>query len=364
MLSYLAGALAALGLEVTVLTSQLDVEQLPAQEDVPGPLGSFSIVRLATSKRRFAGTYLYMYNLRRWLTANPPDIAYVSMLKHDAHVAVSVGEVQDFPVVLRPEGAGDTGDIAWHVRGRFGKRIADRCKRATAFVAISDAVRGELISAGFDEGRIVDIPNGVRIPAQPWLAPECGQNAPRAVFVGRLATEKGVDTLLRAWRIVLEAHPGAVLELAGSGPEHRPLQNLAGQLGLGDSVRFLGVVPDAEPQLRNSDVFVLPSREEGMSMALLEAMALGIPVVASRIPGNCRLIEDSKQGSLFAVDDPAALARAILNVFTEPHVAADRGRAARALVENAYSIHAVALAHRALFEKLLAEKRGADRSNA
>ncbi len=78
-----------------------------------------------------------MRNLARWFAAHPVDLAYVSMLKHDAYVAVEAGRRQGFPVVLRPEGAGATGDLAWQTWGKFGRQIGNRCKQADAFVAIS-----------------------------------------------------------------------------------------------------------------------------------------------------------------------------------------------------------------------------------
>ena len=105
------------------------------------------MVRLATSRLRFWGTWLYMRNLRRWFEQNPVDLAYVSMLKHDAYVTLGAGRRLGFPVVLRPEGAGATGDIAWQSWGNFGRRIGRRCRHAIAFVAISRAIEDELRDA-------------------------------------------------------------------------------------------------------------------------------------------------------------------------------------------------------------------------
>ena len=144
VLSYLAEALAREGAEVTVITSRAPgMVGLPWQEEVPIPGdrardgGRLTIVRLATSRLRFVGTWIYMRNLAEWFAAHPIDLAYVSMLKHDAYVAVKAGRSMGFPVVLRPEGAGATGDLAWQAWGNFGRRIGNRCKQADAFVAIS-----------------------------------------------------------------------------------------------------------------------------------------------------------------------------------------------------------------------------------
>ena len=155
VLSYLAPALVAEGAEVDVLTSR--VEGLPTVEDDSS--GSCRVVRLATSKVRFVGTWLYMRELARWFARNRVDVAYVSMLKHDAYVVVEQGKRRGFPVVLRPEGAGATGDLAWQKWGRFGRQIGERCKRADAFVAISPSVRGELVAEGYDPSRIFDLPS-------------------------------------------------------------------------------------------------------------------------------------------------------------------------------------------------------------
>ncbi len=129
VLSYLAAALAAEGAAVTVLTSRIEEIGSSGREEEPaeGAEGRLTVVRLATSRLRFWGTWLYMRNLRRWFEQNPVNLAYVSMLKHDAYVTIGAGRRLGFPVVLRPEGAGATGDIAWQSWGNFGRRIGRRC---------------------------------------------------------------------------------------------------------------------------------------------------------------------------------------------------------------------------------------------
>lgn len=352
VLSYLARALAEEGHEVTVLTSRLE-RGWPEEERLETRRGSLVVRRLGTLRWRFLGTWVYMRNLRRWLEENPVDVAYVSMLKHDAYVAVGVGRKEGFPVVLRPEGAGATGDLAWQGWGRFGGRIGQRCKQAEAVVAISKAIREELMGAGYEVSRIVELPNGVPVPERPWNRREDWRAEPRAVFTGRLAPEKGLDTLLRAWVAVVGERPRARLILIGEGPERAGLEALAEGLGIGDRVEMPGVVSDVEGVLRGSDLFVLPSREEGMSMALLEAMALGVPLVATSIAGNRKLVSDFKHGRLAKVDDPKSLARAILDQWADLDRAAHMGRAARSLVGQRYAISEVARRHEELFERLV-----------
>lgn len=353
VVSYLAAALAGQGAEVDVLTARPPGSGLPEAEEVEANRGRLTLRRLPTSRVRFVGTWRYMRNLRAWLESNPPDLAYVSMLKHDAYVAVEVGRRLGFPVVLRPEGAGATGDLAWQGWGRFGRRIGERTRRADALVAISKPIRQELLAAGYDPAKVHDLPNGVPIPEPIWQRRPDWRAKPRAVYVGRLAAEKGIETLIEAWVEVRRAWPTAVLTLVGDGPERPGLEAGVGKLGLGDAVEFLGAVGEVGPVLRGSDLFVLPSREEGMSIALLEAMALGLPVVASDIAGNRRVVVDYKNGRLAPTGDPAGLAQVIGEQWDGFDRAFHMSRAARQRVVHEFSIEAVARRHLELFERLV-----------
>jgi glycosyltransferase involved in cell wall biosynthesis len=360
VLSYLAPALAAEGATVTVLTARppgLDVPETESYESPgAGAKGRLTVVRLGSSRLRFVGTWLYMRNLRRRLAADPPDVAYVSMLKHDAYVAVGEGLKRGFPVALRPEGAGATGDVSWQSWGRFGRSIAARCKLADAIVSISTAVTDELKRAGYDPSKVHAISNGVPVPDPPWQRRQGWREAPRAVFIGRLAREKGLDTLVDAWPKVLEAFPRARLTLAGEGPERPALEAQVARLGLGEAVALPGPTDDPTQALRGADLFVLPSREEGMSVALLEAMALGVPMVASSIPGNRRLVQEFKHGRLVAPDDPEALARVVIDQWSNFDRAFHMTRAARKRVQDEFSIRAIALKHLELFQSLVQAK--------
>ena len=214
VLSYLAGALAAEGADVTVLTSQMPGLNLSAEEEVPITPSTkttskrsvssarLRIVRLETSKLRFWGTWCYMQNLGRWFQQHPVDLAYVSMLKHDAYSVIGAGGRSGFSVVLRPEGAGVTGDVAWQSWGNLGRKIGRRCRRATAFVAISKAIEHELreswhsgtmrpsrwtemIRPTPEEPRIVAIPNGVPVPSEAWQRrPDWRQRRERSLSAG------------------------------------------------------------------------------------------------------------------------------------------------------------------------------------
>jgi glycosyltransferase involved in cell wall biosynthesis len=347
VLSYLAPALAAEGADVTVLTAQPHPPQsAPSTSPVP-------VNCLPAPAIRILGTWIYMRSLRAWFAQNAVDIAYVSMLKHDAYATLGAGRKHGFPVVLRPEGAGATGDIAWQSWGRFGRIIGERCKQADAVVAISAAIEQELRVAGYRDDQIVALPNGVPIPAVAWKPRPNWQAAPAAAFVGRLAPEKSLETLIDAWPIVRQEYPTAILTIIGEGPERPSLDARIKQLGLTHAITLPGPSPNPSEALEKSDLFVLPSREEGMSIALLEAMALGIPLVATDIPGNRALVTDYAHGRLVPPGDPAAIARAVLEQWAAPDKAARMAGAARERARKHYSISAVAKRHIELFERLV-----------
>jgi len=377
VLSYLAGAWADLGVRVSVLTSE---DAFGEERSVGGALAvgeqaraGLEVIRLGTSPLRMVGTWQYMRNLASWLRGRRIDLAYVSMLKHDAYVTIGEGRRLGFPVVLRPEGAGATGDVAWQSWGRFGRVIGLRCRRADAFVALGPRIVQEIEESWrrgtmrpwrwgewFDPTPrrpwIEVLPNGVPVPGALWSARPGWMERPRAIFVGRLAAEKGLDRLIEGWPQVLGEYPRAQLVLIGEGPMREELEARGRAVGLKigeDGALFMpGAMADVEIWLRSADLFVLPSLEEGMSVALLEAMALGMPVVASAIPGNCALIDDGQHGRLAAAGVDA-FARAIVEQWRGFEGACAMGLRARARVEREFSIEATARRHLIFFEEVM-----------
>jgi glycosyltransferase involved in cell wall biosynthesis len=143
--------------------------------------------------------------------------------------------------------------------------------------------------------------------------------------------------------------------LLGEGPERTTLVERAHAAGIADLVHLPGRVNDVEPYLRASDVFVLPSYQEGLSVALLEAMALGMPAVASDIPAN-RVLSENGSVVLTPVRDATALAEAILHLLNSSDTGQSVGQAARALVQARYSLAAIAEQHLALFSEVARSK--------
>jgi glycosyltransferase involved in cell wall biosynthesis len=168
---------------------------------------------------------------------------------------------------------------------------------------------------------------------------------------------KGLDHLVAAWKEVLVRHRQARLWIVGEGEFRTELTRKIDDLGLGGSVHLAGAFDDVEDFLLAADLFVLPSLEEGMSLALLEAMAFGLPVVATSISANQVLLEDHQSGRLVSPADPAALAAAINGLLDNKVESRRLGDAARQRVSADFSMDKMVTNHLALFERLACRER-------
>lgn len=157
-------------------------------------------------------------------------------------------------------------------------------------------------------------------------------------IVGRLSQEKGLDTLLHAMARLAHTRTGLKLVLAGDGPERPQLERLARKLGISERVSFLGSVPHDEVQavLAGFDVFAMPSRAEGFGVAAIEAAAMGLAVVGSRVHGIPDVVDDGRTGLLVPPDNEQALAEAIERLIDDPQLRKAMGEQARALVADRY----------------------------
>jgi glycosyltransferase involved in cell wall biosynthesis len=223
-------------------------------------------------------------------------------------------------------------------------------RRATRILCLSESIRQEALRCGFRPEQCVLVPNGVDVDGfRPPSADE--RNGARAalelepdhrafLFVGRLVRRKGVDVLLRAFA---RQEAAARLFLVGDGAERGALEDLARELGVAARVSFCGEDGDVLPFLHAADVFVFPSRLEGLPNALLEAMACGLPVVATRI-GGCEDVVVDGSGVLVPPDDADALAGEMRALARDPVRRRELGERGRARVVARYS-----------FERILAE---------
>jgi len=172
------------------------------------------------------------------------------------------------------------------------------------------------------------------------------------VFVGRLDPVKNIDILLHAVA-QLRGKGDPQLVIIGDGPLRASLERQTAQLGLTDRAWFMGCRRDVERWLKTADIFVQPSRWEGMSLSVLEAMAGGIPIVAGRCPGLIDMIEDGRTGLLVAPGDIQALSGAIDRLIGDPQYADGLARAAEGHVRRHFSLSAMIDAYTRLYEDSL-----------
>ena len=243
--------------------------------------------------------------------------------------------------------------------GRATARLADRV------VAPSRATAAEL-EADYGAAAVTVIPNGIapvpvspspagRDRARPLRAEAESRGGPVVLYAGRLRTRKAVAVLLEAFARMWRDHPGAVLVVAGDGEQRPALEAQARRLGIDRAVRFAGARPrDAmAAEYAAADVFCLPSLYEGFPLAILEAMAAGLPVVATAVAGVPEAVADGVTGRLVPPEDADALARALAELAADRERARRMGEAGRRRIEADFDISTVAGAYLELWRGLL-----------
>jgi glycosyltransferase involved in cell wall biosynthesis len=235
---------------------------------------------------------------------------------------------------------------------------------ASTLIAVSEPTRQLAIDEGVRPDRIIVIPNGVtpldtssinrrKCRAQLGL----GESDIFLLSIGRLTYQKGHEYLVQAMSQVIKHFPHAKAGICGEGPLRPQLESQIRELGLSDHVRLLGARLDVSPLLAAADVFVLPSRWEGLSRALMEAMAAGLPVIASRVDGIKDLITDGVHGLLVASEDPKSLETSILQLLEHPPMKKKMGAAAREHVLRVHSTDTMCQTHYELILDFLNTRR-------
>jgi glycosyltransferase involved in cell wall biosynthesis len=235
-------------------------------------------------------------------------------------------------------------------------------RRASAVVVVSDYLKQKLLAAGFPSDRVIRIHNGIdpvdiseeaRAGLRESLG--CVNGTPLVGTVANIRESKGYDYFLRAARLVTDRMPEVRFAAAGEAdPElSRRLFSLRQELELEKHVQFLGFRQDVDRLLAAFDVFVLPSVSEGFSLATVEAMAAGRPVIATRSGGPEELIEDGVTGFLVPRRDPESLAAKICELLTHPPLAAALGQNARAAVQSKFALARMVDEYARVYEKVI-----------
>jgi glycosyltransferase involved in cell wall biosynthesis len=232
------------------------------------------------------------------------------------------------------------------------QRTIDRslARVTTRIVSVSGAVReAHMRDEGISPEKITVVYNGIESVTESEatrrefaaaLRMRLGLPAtgPLCITVGRLEPPKGHQTLLQAVRIIHAHVPDARFLLVGDGSLRSALEELGRRLGIEDSLRFMGARDDVRRLLSVSTVAIVPSTREGFSIAVLEAMAAGLPIVATNVGGNAEALVPDEAGLVVAPLDPRALAEAVRRVLIDPALATRLGSAARKRFEERFTI--------------------------
>jgi glycosyltransferase involved in cell wall biosynthesis len=231
-------------------------------------------------------------------------------------------------------------------------------------IANSEAVREDTIrSERLSPGLVTVIPNGIdvgrysvsdreRTRAELGLGPE-----PVAIVLANFIGYKGHGYFLQAWRAVCARYPTAIALLIGDGPRRAAVEAEAKALGLGARIRFLGLRQDVPGLLPAGDLLVHPSLEEGSSNAILEAMAAGLPVVATTVGGTPEAVRHGETGYLVPPRDSDAIADAVFRVLGQPDAGREMGHAGRRRVLAEFQLSTMIQRYEGLYGQLLRDKR-------
>lgn len=294
------------------------------------------------------------------------DVWHVHQYGIHAAIAVLVGKVMKRPVVMKLTSSSDQGLVQMVSNSRMPGLMASFLLQVDAVVALTRETVAEAIAFGIPTARVHLLGNGVDVEnftpsdqaARMAMKAALGLGAsPVVLYVGRLSPEKNPCGLLRAWASVLGNLAGDwKLVMVGDGPERAMIDALVSELELSDQVVIAGRQDGIERWMQAAEIYVLSSQREGLSNALLEAMASGLPVVATRVSGVTELVEETGAGLVVDVGDMPGLGRSLAWLAADPVQRARMGKQARRIVDSHFSINSIARSHEALYCQLLGKK--------
>lgn len=338
----LARALRMRGHKVTVVAPLTDARTQRRVERIDG----VPVCRLAFPRMKLVGTAWVLSRLALFLLRrrNRYDAWHVHSPRLFAAVAALLGSVLRKPaVVIKVASALELELGTLSINPSLRSRAQYLClKRADAWQAISQRIANGIAATGIPAQRIAAIPNAVdtvRFCPAPQLPPA---GSTRFVFVGRLVGVKNLPLLLQSFATLLQSHPRSYLRIVGTGPLENALKQHCLALGIQQQVEFAGHCPQVERLIAAADFGVLPSSTEGLSNTLLECMACGLPMIASRVSGSEDLVRPGANGWLFEPGDMNGLVRCLVEAASlTPQQQLQMGFDARATIERHASLDSV-----------------------
>ena len=296
-----------------------------------------------------ADTFRYLVKIRKTY-----DILHCQMAYGHAVVAVVAAHSLRKHCIIKIACAGEFGDFYNFSKLPGFASALHVLHHADAMIAVSREVEEELLAYGFSPKQIIRIPNGVDTGFfQPRdQAKKTGKV--RFLLVGRRQPQKGVDLLLKAIQTLRFSglEDKFEVQLCGTDDPEYDYRRMAAELGVTHLVEFLPFQKEIRSIFQEAQCFVLPSRGEGLSNALLEAMAMGLPVIATPVSGTSDVVTNERDGLLISPELSEALADAMKRIILDPDLRQQLGQNARRRVEEAYSLEHITRQYSDLYARL------------
>lgn len=296
--------------------------------------------------------YTFMWNASAILKKHQHgfNLIHSQMLMNYGYMALRAGMKLHKPVLIKDASLGGLEKVTL----RPGiERKCNLLRKKAYFVAISSKIEQNLVTQGIPSGHVFRIPNGISV--EHIDSKNNDEAIPGTIlYVGNFwqGEIKGLDVLIRAMGEVVKVCPKARLLVAGEGCIEQYV-SLAEKCRCADRIEFLGQKHSMGQLYRESTIFVLPSRQEGMSNATLEAMSWGMPCVVTDVSGSSDQIENGKEGIIVPVEDDEAMAKAIIFLLGHPEKAKNMGLAAKEKIRKVFDIELVASRMTDVYKQIL-----------
>jgi glycosyltransferase involved in cell wall biosynthesis len=301
----------------------------------------------------------YLATLPSLLLATRPDILHCHLIPSNI-LAKPLGALLGVPLILNHDHTNDPHRIDNKLllaldksTNRFARHIIAVAASCREFLIQHESIPAEKITLvpnaidlrRFTPGTISRTESRLKLALPP--------DVPVIAGVGRLNPQKNFSLFLDIAAALSPRFPTLRFLLAGEGPEEEMLREKAAQLGLADRIVFAGYVADTREVYAAADFLLMPSRFEGLPMTLLEAMAMNLPVVASKLDGIAEVITDGEDGLLAAPGDPPAFTERLTRLLESPALASQLGTAARAKIEARFSVERMTTAVESIYDRFL-----------
>lgn len=347
----LAKGLMRNGIEVSILTRQ--IKGLSQFEEIQG-IPVYRSIRTVPAGKLFGLFYFITVFLFLLKMKDSYDIIHCHLAQgFHSPAALLMKALFKKKVIIKIGATGPLSDFRMLQDVLFGNFFLRQLQHADRIIVVCDQASREAQRAGIPFSSIVQVPNGVDIE---HFKPSSDCKKKNIItFAGRLDYMKGIHVLLEAFKMLKQKEGDILLHIIGDGPDKKKLLLMAEKLGIKDFVVFYGEVHDISPLLRESAVFVLPSLSEGLSNVVLEAMACGLPVVATKVGGNGDIIKDGVNGTLVEPEKPQQLSDALEKIIRTHGLAIRMGFEARATVEERFALDMIIERYGTLYSEVLAQ---------